>query len=72
MSILAEEDRRERQAEAARPRNARNQLHREWSATEAAVRDLKREADAAIAEFMTARGYHNHRGQWRKKRASQD
>lgn len=70
MAEFDHEARMDRQAEAARQREQEARELQEWRAAEAAARELTRESNTALAGFMEAHGYHNHRGQWRRRRAS--
>jgi len=65
---LADEKRAERDAERAADARARADL----DALADAVAPLDELADTAYRAAMLAAGYHNHKGQWRKRRGERD
>ncbi len=58
----------EQRAERAAGRAAVERARAELDALDAAVAPLEEAADIALRAAMLAAGYHNHKGQWRKRR----
>ena len=63
-SLLALEDRAEREAE----REQRKFEREEFEAEEKTVADWFDDVQAAAEDAMIAAGFHKHKGQWRRKR----
>ena len=57
-------EREQRQLE----REARDQERSELAAMTEALEALAAETEARVKEILEERGYHRHKGQWRKKR----
>jgi hypothetical protein len=69
--VIAHDDaveRQKRQAEAAR---LRQQKVRDQS-LDAQIDDLCRLTDEAAHALLLSAGYHNHKGQWRKRRGTKE
>jgi hypothetical protein len=69
--VIAYDDDQERQQRQAEAAHLRQQKAKDQS-LDAQLDDLCRLADKAAHAVLLAAGYHNHKGQWRKRRGTKE
>jgi hypothetical protein len=69
--VIAHDDAQERQKRQAEAARLRRQKASDQS-LDTQIDDLCRLADAAAHAVLLAAGYHNHKGQWRKRRGTKE
>ena len=72
--LVAEADaleRRQRQFQREEEEEELQAMLEEWEEADAPLRDLDNLCDALVRTALEGAGYHNHKGEWRKRRGKE-